>query len=203
MVLNEQEKINANHFSEFKILVDKLAHKHNDFWLDNKLITHQNILRMADVTLVADLVIAMCEGIQSKKQIKAFYGKYEKTIYFDSDLIEAKFDETIGLLKGVFNEGLKKTPFKRIHLFYTVFTSFYHSMFNIKNLERESKAITKNRFELVKTTLSGLNEIFDVFPGPQITSAEAQFLEDSRRATTDTKVRIRRSQFIVDILNSL
>ena len=78
VVLNEQEKINANHFSEFKILVDTLSHKHNDFWIENKLLTHQNILRMGDVTLVADLVIAMCEGIQSKKQIKGYYAKYEK-----------------------------------------------------------------------------------------------------------------------------
>lgn len=205
VVLNEQEKINANHFSEFKILVDKLSHKHNDFWLDNKLLTNQNVLRMGDATLVSDLVIAMCEGIQSKKQIKSFYGKYERIFTHTSENLEKQFDETIGLLKSVFNSGLKNTPFKRIHLFYTIFTSFYHSLFSLKNLNKPQIAITSHKFERIKNSLSQLNILFDTAPlnNIDISVEQIQFLEDSRRATTDTKVRIRRTEFIVDIINSI
>ena len=203
VVLNEQEKINANHFSEFKILVDKLAHKHNEFWLENKLLTNQNILRMADVTLVADLVIAMCEGIQSKKQIKSYYSKYEKSFEFDSDLISIQFDQTIDLMKAIFNEGLKLTPFKRIHLFYTIFTSLYHTEFGLKNIIVESKKIPKEKFERIRHTLTDLNVLFDTVPFKFITVDQIQFLEDSRRATTDTKVRARRTEFILDVINSL
>ncbi|OUD34892.1 DUF262 domain-containing protein [Flavobacterium sp. FPG59] len=203
VVLNEQEKINANHFSEFKILVDKLSHKHNDFWLENKLLTHQNILRMADVTLVSDLVISMCEGIQSKKQIKAYYLKYEKSFDFDSESIEKSFDETIELLKTIFNEGLKNTPFKRIHLFYTIFTSLYHTKYGLKNFSKVRIQIPENKFERAKLNLTNLNILFDTIPFQNMSVEQIQFLEDSRRATTDTKVRIRRSEFIIDIINSL
>lgn len=203
VVLNEQEKINANHFSPFKILVDKLSHKHNDFWVENKLLTHQNILRMADATLVADLVIAMCEGIQSKKQIKAYYAKYEKSFEFNVEIIEKDFDRTLDLIKGVFNEGVKNTPFKRIHLFYTLFTSFYHTNFGLKNFNKPQKAINKEKFERVKIKLTDLNKFFETIPVKDITQDEFQFVQDSRRATTDTKVRNRRSEFIVDIVNSL
>lgn len=203
VLLNEQEKINANHFSEFKILVDKLSHKYNDFWLDNKLLSHQNILRMGDITLVSDLVIAMCEGIQSKKQIKSFYGKYEKTIEFNSVQIEANFDEVMTLIKDIFNEGIKNTPFKRIHLFYTLFTSFYHIKFGLKNFTKDRQSINPNLFERVKTSLTSLDVLFDTVPFNNMSVGQIQFLEDSRRATTDTKVRIRRSEFIIDIINSL
>ena len=39
VTLNEQEKINANHFGPFKILADNISHKYNDFWLLR--LTHQ------------------------------------------------------------------------------------------------------------------------------------------------------------------
>jgi hypothetical protein len=203
VVLNEQEKINANHFSEFKILVDKLSHKHNEFWLENKLLTHQNILRMADMTLVADLIIAMCEGIQSKKQIKSYYSKYEKSFDYNSETLEKNFDAVIDLTKEIFNEGIKHTPFKRIHLFYTIFTSLYHSKFGLKQFDKQQIVIPLNKYERVKTTLTGLNALFDIVPFQNMNVGQIQFLEDSRRATTDTKVRVRRSEFIVDIINTL
>jgi uncharacterized protein with ParB-like and HNH nuclease domain len=37
VILNEQEKINSNHFGPFKTLGDRLAHKYNDFWLRNQI----------------------------------------------------------------------------------------------------------------------------------------------------------------------
>ncbi|MGV3527842.1 MAG: DUF262 domain-containing protein [Flavisolibacter sp.] len=203
VVLNEQEKINANHFSEFKILVDQLSHKHNEFWLENKLLSHQNILRMADVTLVADLVIAMCEGIQSKKQIKSYYAKYEKSFEFNAEHLSEQFNEVIAIMKLIFNEGLKNTPFKRIHLFYTLFTSIFHTEFGLKSLEKPKKKIEKAKYERTKNVLTELNAFFDTIPIQGMTAEQIQFLEDSRRATTDTKVRLRRTEFIIDIVNSI
>jgi len=203
VILNEQEKINASHFSEFKILSDRLSHKYNEFWIENKLLTNQNILRMGDVTLVADLIIAMCEGIQSKKQIKSFYGKYEKKFNYNVDELEIKFDSTMELIKGIFNEGIKNTPFKRIHLFFTLFTSFYHTKYKLKTLEKERKKIQPAKYEKAKNQLTDLNSLFAAGIHDDLSEEAIQFLEDSRRATTDTTVRIRRTEFILDILNSL
>jgi len=160
VILNEQEKIHANHFSQFKITVDFIAHRFNDFWTENKLLTNQKVLRMEDTTLVADLVIAIIEGIQSKKQIKSFYSKYEKDFNYDTELIEQKFDKTIYLINDVFNEGLKNTEFKRIHLFYTLFTSFYHTLYGLTELDKPVRNIEKAKFEQVKLRLTGLNQLF-------------------------------------------
>jgi len=203
VILNEQEKIHANHFSQFKITVDSLAHRFNDFWTENKLLTNQKILRMEDTTLVADLVIAMLEGIQSKKQIKYFYSKYEKDFYHDIELLGQNFDKTIYLIKDVFKEGLKDTEFKRIHLFYTLFTSFYHTLFGLTDMDKPVRKIEKAQFELLKLRLTGLNELFETKAISNLTEADVQFLEDSRRATTDTKVRVRRTEYLLEIINSI
>lgn len=203
VILNEQEKIHANHFSQFKIVVDRLAHKFNEFWTENKLLTNQKILRMEDATLVADLVIGMLEGIQSKKQIKSFYDKYEKEFNYDPDTIVESFDKTIYLIKEIFNEGLKNTEFKRIHLFYSLFTSFYHTLFGLKEIDIPAQKIHKAKYEQVKVRLTELNLLFEVKLINQLPPADIQFLEDSRRATTDTTVRTRRTKYLLTIINSI
>ncbi|MGK6344058.1 DUF262 domain-containing protein [Chryseobacterium sp. DT-3] len=203
VTLNEQEKIHANHFSEFKILVDKLAHKYNDFWTDSKLLTNQKILRMEDATLVADLVVAMLEGIQSKKQIKNFYSKYEKSFEFNVFEIEQKFDTTIELIKSVFDEGLKSTEFRRIHLFYSLFTTFYYSLFGLKDIAIAMNSINPNKYERIKISLTNLNDLFSKKTLTGLPENEIQFLNDSRRATTDTVVRMRRTEFLINKINGV
>jgi hypothetical protein len=203
VTLNEQEKIHANHFSQFKITVDAIAHRFNDFWTENKLLTNQKILRMEDTTLVADLVIAMLEGIQSKKQVKSFYYKYEKEFDQDSEVLKQKFDKTMYLIKDIFNDGLKNTEFKRIHLFYTLFTSFYHTLYGLKDINRKVERIDKSKYEQLKIKLTDLNHIFETKIVSNLHEKDIQFLEDSRRATTDTKVRIRRTEYLLDIIKSI
>lgn len=203
VILNEQEKIHASHFGEFKILVDRLSHKYNEFWTENKLLTNQKILRMEDTTLVADLVISILDGIQSKKQIKSYYTKYEKQFEFDMKEIESKFDQTILLINEIFNEGLKNTEFRRIHLFYTLFTSIYHFKFGLSDFDVIAENIYNKNFERIKNELTSLNEIFKLKVINNLPASDIQFLDDSRRATTDTKVRKRRTEYITNKINAI
>ncbi|MBE8712441.1 DUF262 domain-containing protein [Sphingobacterium hungaricum] len=203
VILNEQEKIHASHFSQFKIVVDKLSHKYNEFWTENKLLTNQKILRMEDTTLVADLVISILDGIQSKKQIKSYYNKYEKDFPFMMKDIESKFDQTILLIQSIFNEGLKNTEFRRIHLFYTLFTSFYHFQFGLKDFDLVAGDIHNKNCERIKNELTSLNEIFNLKVINSLPANDIQFLDDSRRATTDTKVRKRRTEYLTNKINAI
>lgn len=70
VVLNEQEKINASHFGSFKILADDIGRKYFEYWTKQEILSPRDILRMKEVNLVADLLIAMKEGIKSKKTNK-------------------------------------------------------------------------------------------------------------------------------------
>lgn len=76
-------------------------------------------------------------------------------------------------------------------------------MFGIKDIDIPIKEINKDKFEKVKLSLTALNYLFDSKRALIIPTKDMQFLEDSRRATTDTKVRLRRTKYLLEIINSI
>jgi hypothetical protein len=202
IILNEQEKINANHFSAFKILADNLGKKYNEYWTKQGVLSPRQVLRMQEVSLVADLLIAMREGIKSKKQLKKYYGTYEKS--FDDDVveIERRFDKVIAVIGSLYPEGLSSTEFSRPHLYYSLFTAVAHCLFSLPGL----RATVHSRLEgvpAIETARNGLDRIGEMFEATELaalTKDEQQFIQDSRRATTDEKVRERRTTFLLELM---
>lgn len=202
ITLNQQEKINADHFGPFKTLADEISHEYYDFWLKNKILTDSQIIRMSDVTLVADLLIAMLEGIKSKKQLKGYYDLYEKKFNYNTAEIRDKFTQTLITISDIFSDTLKASEFRRIHIFYTLFTSMYHLKYGLKNIDLEKKRMDVKDFPKLRTALENIETIFTIEDKKQLERDESQFLEDSQRATTDTAVRIRRTKFIIERISS-
>lgn len=200
VILNEQEKINAQHFGPFKTLADHIAHSLNEFWLENRILTEQQILRMADVTLTADLLIAMTSGIKSKKQITSYYSNFEKDFPYDTDQLEQNFRRTIEIIRDIFCNRLRNSEFHRIHLFYTLFTAIYHATLGIPNLPAVSTQLQPENFSKVAISLEKIDEIYATDDIKNLSVLEIEFLQDSRRATTDSAVRVRRTQFVLNLL---
>lgn len=199
VTLNEQEKINANHFGPFKVLVDRLAHSYNDFWLNNRILTSSKILRMGDTNLVADLVIAMCVGIKSKKQIKNFYSQFEKEFHFDDEIIRGQFETCINLISDLFGDGgIASSEFRRVHIFYSLFTAVYHCLYQLPGLDYKTVPLRDVNLFRVRNNLTKIENLFSLEDVTALEGEEMQFLTDSRRATTDTAVRIRRCKYIID-----
>ncbi|WP_162250673.1 DUF262 domain-containing protein [Lysobacter sp. Root604] len=200
VVLNEQEKINADHFSQFKVLADRIGHKYNSYWTDQGILTSNQIMRMLEVNLVADLLIAMLEGIKSKKQVKKFYDQYETTFEHDADELEARFDRIIGAIGEIYPEGLSDTEFRRPHLFYSLFVAVAHREFGVSNLPPPLPP----GYSTPQVARNGLERVEVIFADPDdkfLTKDEQGFIQDSRRATTDEKVRVQRSAFLLKLMN--
>jgi hypothetical protein len=200
VTLNEQEKINANHFGPFKTLADRLAHSNNSFWVENKIISEQDVLRMVDVQMVADLLIGMVDGIKSKKQIKKYYEQFEKNFDFDTDELENRFCRVIATISELFENNLKKREFRRPHVFYSLFMTLYHLEYGVENLTAHRVGLESIGYARVSQKLERIDYIFSEEDKSHLTSEDEQFLEDCRRATTDTAVRIRRSEFLSKII---
>lgn len=205
VVLNEQEKINANHFSEFKLLADELAKKYYSFWINSGLLSEQKILRMEDVTLVADLLISMCAGIHEKKKIKNFYDLYEE--HFDNNIEELsnKFEHVIAVINLITGDDIKHTEFSRIHLFYTLYTAIYHVLYGLPG---ECRDFALNDIDAMEANrlarkLERVDFIFQMAESEDVgvlNEGEQRFLDYSRRATTDASKRRERMRFIVNLL---
>jgi len=200
VTLNEQEKLNANHFGPFKKLADTVAHSNNAFWTENRILSEQNVLRMMDVQMCADLLIAITDGIKSKKQITKQYELYEADFEHDTDELESNFNDIILLIKKIFNGNLKTREFRRTHVFYSLFITLYHMQFGIENLVAPRIAIDEDDLSRISQSLEKIDYIFDDKNKDKLTREENQFLDDCRRATTDTAVRIRRSEYMAQII---
>lgn len=200
VILNEQEKINADHFGPFKALADKIGHKYYHYWTDQDILTPKSIVRMQEVNLVADLLIAMIEGIKSKKQIKKFYDLYETNFDKDVDILEEHFDAVIVKIGELYPEGLSNTEFRRQHLFYSLFTAIAHCLLGLPNLAPHPNTLIGPALQAARNGLDRVQEIFQAEDFTRLTKQEQQFIEDTRRATTDEKVRERRTSFLLNLI---
>lgn len=205
VVLNEQEKINANHFGSFKLLADSLSKEFYNFWIDNGVLTAQKCLRMEDVSLTADLLIAMCKGIKEKKKIKTYYDAFEEDFDYDVEDLGNKFRSTISLINVIFESGLRQTEFRRVHIFYTLFTSLYHIQYGIPGINDSIYNINPNDVSQIAKIAHSLERVSYIFEADEETkktlpTKELQFLEDSRRATTDASRRLSRTEFLISLI---
>lgn len=204
VVLNEQEKINANHFSPFKLLVDSVSKDFFQFWIENDIISEQKCLRMDDVSLTADLFIAMVEGIKEKKKIKFFYDKYENEFDFENEELRGKFNCIMSLIATIFPDGLKTTEFKRVHLFYSLFTALYHIQYGISNLDLVDFVIdpeNETHLARISRALDKVEEIYQKEEGAKnLTKEEIEFISSCHKATTDASRRLVRTNFIVKLI---
>lgn len=199
VVLNEQEKINADHFGPFKALADKIGHKYYDYWTKQGILTSKQIMRMLEVNLVADLLIALLEGIKAKKQVKKFYDIYESSFDHDTEDLEARFDHVITAIATIYPEGLSDTEFRRPHLFYSLFTAVAHRELQVPGLPpppAQGYALP----EAARNALERVDEIFAITDHEDLSKDEIAFLRDSRRATTDEKVRLQRTEFLLSLM---
>lgn len=197
VVLNTQEKINADHFGPFKVLADSLAHEHLDFWTTNKILSEAQIARMADVTLTADVLIAMIEGIKSKKQLKGYYDKYEKEFTSDVDDLESRFKKIVEDIVNIFEASLRTSEFRRVPLFYSLFTALYHLRYGLPSLDQPIIGDTVWNYSRIGSALESVEEVVLTEDKRSLSQEQAKFLESTRLATTDAAVRIRRATYIL------
>lgn len=200
VVLNEQEKINANHFGPFKALADQIGHKYYDYWTKQGILTPKHVMRMQEVNLVADVLIAMLEGIKSKKQIRRYYDAYEAKFDHDPDMLEKRFDAVIVKIAELYPEGLSDTEFRRPHLFYSLFAAVAHRLYALPNVPVEPASLVNGALQAARSGLERVDEVFEAKDLSALNKEEQQFLQDCRRATTDEKVRERRTKFLLSLM---
>ena len=98
--LNPQELRNAEFFGEFKTSAYSLASEFFKFWEAHRIFTDQQILRMAEVEFVSELLIAISVGIRAKekKLISKFYKDWDNQ-FPARKIHEKQFRETIDLIE--------------------------------------------------------------------------------------------------------
>ena len=136
--LNSQEKLNAKYAGELKTLIFELASEYNTFWIDNKILTTQTIARMADSSLVSDILYTIIFGMTSSstKKIEKMYQEFDDEFLLKQE-INKNFDNTMTVIGNLFESKNIRNVFKPKFMFYTLFLVIYARLFGFKGAEAE------------------------------------------------------------------
>ncbi len=193
--LNKQELINAEFYGYFKQSVYSMSYKYNKFWIDNKVFTEYQTMRMNEVELTADIFIAFLDGIQNRKKVKVYYKQYDDS-FENKDELENRFDEVISLIDQIFGDTLKKSYYRKPALFYALSLALYNIKYDIKNIRNMNhKTIDEKSISKIKICLDRIEEIID---SDDLNREQLEFVTSISRSTSDNDSRKTRTQFIIN-----
>ena len=201
VILNKQELLNAKYQGYFKQHSFTYGYKYVKYFIEAHILTKTKVMRMAEAELAADLFISLIGGVQTNKIVEQYYKKFEEDI---GELEEAatRFDKVMSYIGNIYPaEELAGTNWSRVHLFYTLFTAIAHSLYGLKGVGKnwqapiDKKSIGKLRVALDQIS-SKYDEISEDIDNESYPADYKQFINWSRRATTDTATRIGRTEFL-------
>lgn len=136
--LNSQEKLNSVYAGEIKTLIYELASEYNTFWIDFKILTPAVIARMADASLVSDMLYTIIYGTKSAsaKLIDKMYKEFDDEFPLKHQINE-NFNKTLTVLGTLFESNHIRNVFKPKFMFYSLFLVVYARLFGFEGREAE------------------------------------------------------------------
>ena len=207
--LNNQEDRNARYVGYFKQIAYSLGYRYVKYFLDAKVVTKSGVSRMAEAELASDLLISICDAVQTNKSIDGFYRKYEEE---RGNLENAadKFDTIMSYIGEIYpGSELAETEWSRVHMFYSLFTAVGHCLYGLEKLDQNKRVrITRRSIGKVRVVLDEVIAKYDELRSLEDLSDAPvnyrKFMDWSLSRTTDSAARIGRANFISEKLkNSL
>jgi hypothetical protein len=194
--LNKQELINAQYFGDFKQTIYSLGYEFYRFWVENDIFSETDIARMLEAELTSELVIAMLDGMQSRKVVENYYKTYDDEFTQKTAVVE-NFKRCMDLIGEITENRLRTSHFSSAHLFYSLYCAIYDLLYglpgsSIGQVEFDSKTIVR-----VRATLWDVDALFEQ-KFESLRGNDLRFVEASTRRTTDRSARQTRHQYLLD-----
>jgi Protein of unknown function DUF262 len=129
--LNAAEKRHSEFFGEFKDWVNTVLDEFGAVFIDWNILTSRQVVRMADAEFIADLALAIEEGIVSTSPAKLL------ALYRTNDSVfaarEGLNERITGCFDVVLNElsELQKTYITKPHIFHSFMCALLHNRFGL------------------------------------------------------------------------
>ena len=205
--LNAQELRNAQYSGFFKTSAFTLGYEYVEYWQSSRILSQYQINRMAEAELASDLLAAFLVQIQSSKAIETTYGKFEDEEGDIQNAVE-RFRNAVNQAAQIYpDEDIRGTCWSSKHMYYSLVTCVGHIQSPISNVRATS--LTPEVFsnsEKLKSILNGVSSNYHTYsPQPKRSSAPEAlkpFIQASTLATTDTRSRIARLEYILSQLEA-
>jgi hypothetical protein len=136
--LNIQEKRNSLYAGEMKTLIYEIAGEYHTFWIDFKILSPNQIARMADATLVSDILYSIMYGIRSASTpaVTKMYSEFDNDLPMKREIYN-NFNSVMTILGKFFESQHIKNAFKSKFMFYSLFLVVYSRLFGFEGTEKE------------------------------------------------------------------
>jgi hypothetical protein len=144
--LNAPEKRHSEFFGEFKDWVNTVLDRYGSVLIDWNILTSRQVVRMADAEFIADVALAIEEGIVSTSPSKllALYKKYDAVFATRTTLDE----RVTGALNVILDElsDLQGTYITRPHIFHSLICALLHNRFGLIRAEEATGIATMGSY---------------------------------------------------------
>ena len=133
--LNEPEKRQSSFFGEFKTWINSILDGHGAILVEWSILSSRQIVRMLDTELVADLALALNEGIvsTSPKKLNDLYEKNDRE-FVSRDSMTQKIGETLAFIRAEM-PFVKGTFLTKTHMFHSLVSALIHNKWGLPNGE--------------------------------------------------------------------
>jgi hypothetical protein len=133
--LNDAEKRQSNFFGEFKSWVNRTLDEYGSIFVDWQILSSRQILRMLDTELIADLALAIDQGIVSTSPKKL------ANIYRDNDaefshrqVFDERIAGTLAFVRGNMS-FMAGTYLTKTHIFFSLVCALIYNRWGLPNAE--------------------------------------------------------------------
>lgn len=129
--LNAPEKRHSEFFGEFKDWVNTLLDRYGALFVDWKVLTSRQVVRMADAEFISDLALAVEEGIVSSSpaKLRGLYKKYDDA-FPDREAFEARIAGAMNVVQSDLSE-IQGTYIAKPHVFHSLICALIHNRFGL------------------------------------------------------------------------
>ena len=133
--LNAAEKRHSEFFGEFKDWVNIILDRFGEIFVDWNILTSRQIVRMADAEFIADLVLAVEEGIVSTSPAKltALY-KTNNEEFPKREMLDEILSNVFDVVLGEFS-SIQNTYIARPHIFHSFLCALLHNRYGLPNAQ--------------------------------------------------------------------
>lgn len=205
--LNAQELRNAQFSGFFKTQAFNIGYRYLDFWLAAKILSDSQVNRMGEAELGSDLLGSFMGTIQSSKAIEANYRTFEET-EGNLPIAASRLEAAITLSSEIYSElDIQDTAWSSRHMYYSLVTCVGHIQNNFGNVRATSLQPTSlSEIDKFRSVLNGISTDYQTYsPQPKRSQAPLalkDFIRASTLATTDTQARVKRIEYMLDILEA-
>ena len=134
--LNAAEKRHSEFFGDFKDWINTVLDRYGALLVEWNILTSRQVVRMADAEFIADIALAIEEGIVSTSPTKllGLYKRYDLAFPV-REMMNERVNGSLDVILSQLSE-LRDTYLTRPHIFHSLICALIHNRFGLPNGEQ-------------------------------------------------------------------